>query len=172
MALGFRHAFRAGISFGKDDMIIPDAKEKLVEETRVLVKDFEQQYQDGLITQQEKYNKVIDAWSRCGDQVANAMMDKIKATPKLDDGRLAPINSIYMMAHSGARGSPAQMKQLAGMRGLMAKPSGEIIETPRSEEHTSELQSLMRISYAVFCLKKTNKQSPQTPSKLTSDHDT
>lgn len=130
MALGFRHAFRAGISFGKDDMIIPDAKEGLVDETRTLVKDYEQQYQDGLITQQEKYNKVIDAWSRCGDQVAAAMMDEIKAVKRLDNGREAPINSIYMMAHSGARGSQAQIKQLAGMRGLMAKPSGEIIETP------------------------------------------
>ncbi|PKP87278.1 MAG: DNA-directed RNA polymerase subunit beta' [Alphaproteobacteria bacterium HGW-Alphaproteobacteria-17] len=130
MALGFRNAFKAGISFGKDDMIIPASKEAMVDETRALVKDFEQQYQDGLITQQEKYNKAIDAWSQCGDKVANAMMDEIRATPKLDDGRLAPINSIYMMAHSGARGSQAQMKQLAGMRGLMAKPSGEIIETP------------------------------------------
>jgi DNA-directed RNA polymerase subunit beta' len=130
MALGFRHAFKAGISFGKDDMIIPDAKVKLVDETKALVADYEQQYQDGFITQQEKYNKVIDAWSRCGDQVANAMMDEIRATPTLPDGRLAPVNSIYMMSHSGARGSPAQMKQLAGMRGLMAKPSGEIIETP------------------------------------------
>src|SRR3546814_462301 len=130
MGLGFRHAFQAGISFGKDDMIIPHEKVGLVEDTRSLVKDYEQQYQDGLITQQEKYNKVIDAWSRCGDQVANAMMDKIKAQPKDKDGRMAPINSIYMMAHSGARGSQAQMKQLAGMRGLMAKPSGEIIETP------------------------------------------
>lgn len=130
MALGFRNAFKAGISFGKDDMIIPASKEGMVDETRALVKDFEQQYQDGLITQQEKYNKAIDAWSQCGDKVANAMMDEIRATPKLDDGRLAPINSIYMMAHSGARGSQAQMKQLAGMRGLMAKPSGEIIETP------------------------------------------
>ncbi|MBB4641406.1 DNA-directed RNA polymerase subunit beta' [Rhizorhapis suberifaciens] len=130
MSLGFRHAFQAGISFGKDDMIIPDSKLATVDETRALVADYEQQYQDGLITQQEKYNKVIDAWSRCGDVVANAMMDEIKATPRMDDGRLAPINSIYMMSHSGARGSPAQMKQLAGMRGLMAKPSGEIIETP------------------------------------------
>ncbi|UIJ44495.1 DNA-directed RNA polymerase subunit beta' [Sphingomonas cannabina] len=130
MALGFRHAFKAGISFGKDDMVIPAEKEKLVDETREQVKDFEQQYQDGLITQQEKYNKVIDAWSRCGDQVAAAMMDEIKAVKRLDDGREAPINSIYMMAHSGARGSQAQIKQLAGMRGLMAKPSGEIIETP------------------------------------------
>jgi len=131
MGLGFRHAFKAGISFGKDDMIIPHEKEGLVAETKDLVKDYEQQYQDGLITQQEKYNKVIDAWSRCGDQVANAMMDKIKAQPTdKKTGRMAPINSIYMMAHSGARGSQAQMKQLAGMRGLMAKPSGEIIETP------------------------------------------
>ncbi|GAA0733863.1 DNA-directed RNA polymerase subunit beta' [Sphingomonas japonica] len=130
MSLGFRHAFRAGISFGKDDMIIPDAKVGLVDETRTLVKDYEQQYQDGLITQQEKYNKVIDAWSRCGDQVASAMMDEIKAVKKLPNGREQDINSIYMMAHSGARGSQAQIKQLAGMRGLMAKPSGEIIETP------------------------------------------
>ncbi|HEX6741278.1 MAG TPA: DNA-directed RNA polymerase subunit beta', partial [Sphingomicrobium sp.] len=130
MQLGFRHAFAAGISFGKDDMVIPAAKEKLVEETRTLVKDYEQQYQDGLITQQEKYNKVIDAWSRCGDQVASAMMKEISATPKLPSGRQADLNSIYMMAHSGARGSQAQIKQLAGMRGLMAKPSGEIIETP------------------------------------------
>ena len=130
MSLGFKHAFQAGISFGKDDMIIPASKITTVNETRALVKDFEQQYQDGLITQQEKYNKVIDAWSRCGDQVANAMMDEIKSVKKLPNGREAPINSIYMMAHSGARGSQAQIKQLAGMRGLMAKPSGEIIETP------------------------------------------
>jgi DNA-directed RNA polymerase subunit beta' len=131
MALGFRHAFKAGISFGKDDMIIPDAKEKLVEETKELVAGYEQQYQDGLITQQEKYNKVIDAWSKCGDMVADAMMAEIKATPiDPETGKEAQINSIYMMSHSGARGSPAQMKQLAGMRGLMAKPSGEIIETP------------------------------------------
>ena len=131
MALGFRHAFRAGISFGKDDMIIPDAKEPLVEETKALVKDYEQQYQDGLITQQEKYNKVIDAWSRCGDRVAGEMMKEIQAIKRdPETGREKPINSIYMMAHSGARGSQAQIKQLAGMRGLMAKPSGEIIETP------------------------------------------
>src|SRR5678809_1163129 len=111
MQLGFRHAFAAGISFGKDDMVIPKAKEKLVDETRTLVKDYEQQYQDGLITQQEKYNKVIDAWSRCGDQVAGAMMDEIKAVKRYEDGpnkgREKPINSIYMMAHSGARGSQA-----------------------------------------------------------------
>jgi DNA-directed RNA polymerase subunit beta' len=130
MSLGFRNAFKAGISFGKDDMIIPDSKDGLVDETKALVADYEKQYQDGLITQQEKYNKVIDAWSRCGDQVASAMMDEIRAQPLDEHGRQKPINSIYMMSHSGARGSPTQMKQLAGMRGLMAKPSGEIIETP------------------------------------------
>jgi DNA-directed RNA polymerase subunit beta' len=128
MALGFRHAFLAGISFGKDDMLIPPEKTALVEEARGVVKDFEQQYQDGLITQGEKYNKVVDAWSRCGDKVAEAMMRHISASGRADAG--VPVNSIYMMAHSGARGSQAQMKQLAGMRGLMAKPSGEIIETP------------------------------------------
>ena len=131
MSLGFRNAFRAGISFGKDDIIIPESKGKMVGETKGLVADYEQQYQDGLITQQEKYNKVIDAWSRCGDQVAAAMMEELKAQPRdPETGRMKPINSIYMMSHSGARGSPAQMKQLGGMRGLMAKPSGEIIETP------------------------------------------
>ncbi|MFM2098850.1 MAG: hypothetical protein RLZZ366_389, partial [Pseudomonadota bacterium] len=130
MALGFRHACQAGISFGKDDMIIPATKDGLIEETRVLVRDFESQYQEGLITQQEKYNKVIDAWSRCGDQVAAEMMKEIQAVKIGPDGRELDTNAIYMMAHSGARGSAAQIKQLAGMRGLMAKPSGEIIETP------------------------------------------
>jgi len=131
MALGFKHACRAGISFGKDDMVIPPSKEKLVDQTRQLVKEYEQQYQDGLITQGEKYNKVVDAWSQCTDKVADEMMKGISSI-QVDSGtkRARPINSIYMMAHSGARGSAAQMKQLAGMRGLMAKPSGEIIETP------------------------------------------
>ncbi|MCH8686007.1 DNA-directed RNA polymerase subunit beta' [Pedomonas mirosovicensis] len=131
MALGFRHACMAGISFGMDDMVIPDEKERLVNETKALVKEYEQQYQDGLITQGEKYNKVVDAWAQCGDKVADAMMKRISSTPvDPESGRELPINSVYMMAHSGARGSQAQMKQLAGMRGLMAKPSGEIIETP------------------------------------------
>ncbi|MGF7163370.1 DNA-directed RNA polymerase subunit beta' [Rhodoligotrophos appendicifer] len=131
MGLGFVNAFKAGISFGKDDMVIPEAKEKLVEETRQLVKEYEQQYVDGLITQGEKYNKVVDAWAKCTDKVADEMMAKISAVEfEPGSNREKPINSIYMMAHSGARGSPAQMKQLSGMRGLMAKPSGEIIETP------------------------------------------
>jgi DNA-directed RNA polymerase subunit beta' len=131
MALGFHHAFKAGISFGKDDMVVPHTKWKMVEETRSLAKEYEQQYQDGLITQGEKYNKVVDAWAKCTDRIAEAMMQEISAVKKDEkSGREIPVNSIYMMAHSGARGSPAQMKQLAGMRGLMAKPSGEIIESP------------------------------------------
>ena len=130
MALGFHHAFKAGISFGKDDMVVPDTKWKIVDKTRELAKEFEQQYNDGLITQGEKYNKVVDAWSKCTDEIADEMMKEISAVKKMDGGREAQVNSIYMMAHSGARGSPAQMQQLAGMRGLMAKPSGEIIETP------------------------------------------
>src|SRR4249920_3137992 len=130
MALGFYNAFKAGISFGKDDMVVPHSKWKIVDTTRTLAKDFEQQYNDGLITHGEKYNKVVDAWSKATEEIAKAMMKEISSTKKTASGADADINSIYMMAHSGARGSPAQMRQLAGMRGLMAKPSGEIIETP------------------------------------------
>jgi DNA-directed RNA polymerase subunit beta' len=131
MALGFYHAFRAGISFGKDDMVVPTKKWELVEQTRTLAKEYEQQYNDGLITQGEKYNKVVDAWGKCTDKIAEEMMREISAVRKDEKtGRDKPMNSIYMMSHSGARGSPAQMKQLAGMRGPMAKPSGEIIESP------------------------------------------
>ena len=131
MALGFHHAFRAGISFGKDDMVIPQNKWSIVEEARTAVREYEQQYNDGLITQGEKYNKVVDAWAKCTDRIAEEMMREIQSAKRDEKtGREAQINSIYMMSHSGARGSPAQMKQLAGMRGLMAKPSGEIIESP------------------------------------------
>ena len=131
MALGFHHAFKAGISFGKDDMVVPQAKWKIVADTRQLAKEYEQQFNDGLITQGEKYNKVVDAWAKCTERIADEMMQEISAVRKDKvTGREVPINSIYMMAHSGARGSPAQMRQLAGMRGLMAKPSGEIIESP------------------------------------------
>ena len=130
MGLGFREAFKAGISFGKDDMLIPDTKWPIVNEVRDQVKEFEQQYMDGLITQGEKYNKVVDAWSKCSDKVAGEMMAEISAVRYDDAGAEKEPNSVYMMSHSGARGSPAQMKQLGGMRGLMAKPNGEIIETP------------------------------------------
>jgi DNA-directed RNA polymerase subunit beta' len=130
MALGFYHAFKAGISFGKDDMLIPETKSKILEQTNELVREYEQQYNDGFITQLEKYNKVVDAWSKCTDTIAKEMMERISATQKDENGRTKQINSVYMMAHSGARGSEKQMRQLAGMRGLMTKPSGEIIETP------------------------------------------
>ncbi len=125
MAMGFKHACTAGISFGISDLETPQAKSDLMAKAEKQVKDFEQQYQDGFITQGEKYNKVVDVWSKCSDDVADAMMKNI-STIKVGH----PVNSVWMMAHSGARGSAAQIKQLAGMRGLMAKPSGEIIETP------------------------------------------
>jgi DNA-directed RNA polymerase subunit beta' len=130
MALGFHHAFKAGISFGKDDMVVPDTKAATIEKTDELVAEFEQQYNEGLITKVEKYNKVVDAWSKCTDQIAKDMMERISGVQVDENGRTRQINSIYMMSHSGARGSPTQMRQLAAMRGLMTKPSGEIIETP------------------------------------------
>src|SRR5260370_6323578 len=125
MSLGFQQACKAGISFGKDDLIVPEEKRRLVGEAQEQVKQYEQQYQDGLITQGEKYNKVVDVWSRCTDRVAEEMLKKIRE-PQPGE----PVNSVWMMSDSGARGSAAEIKQLAGMRGLMAKPSGEIIETP------------------------------------------
>ncbi len=125
MQIGFKYSAIAGISFGKDDLIIPVEKQKLLDETQSKVQEYENQYQDGLITQGEKYNKVVDAWSECTNKVADKMLDVI-SNPEDEK----PINSVFMMAHSGARGSAAQLKQLAGMRGLMAKPSGEIIENP------------------------------------------
>src|SRR5207249_5376139 len=112
-------------SFGKDDLIIPPEKRRLVTDAQDQVKQYEQQYQDGLITQGEKYNKVVDVWSRCTDKVADEMLKMIRSAAPGE-----PVNSVWMMSDSGARGSAAQIKQLAGMRGLMAKPSGEIIETP------------------------------------------
>ena len=128
--LGFKHAFKAGISFGKDDLIIPKTKENLINETKKKIEEYEKQYSDGLITRGEKYNKVVDIWSKCTDTVANEMMKEISSAEKVYENDRIETNSVYMMADSGARGSQAQMKQLAGMRGLIAKPSGEIIETP------------------------------------------
>jgi DNA-directed RNA polymerase subunit beta' len=125
MTLGFHQACKAGISFGKNDLIIPEAKRALVVQAQEQVKQYEQQYQDGLITQGEKYNKVVDVWSRCTDKVADEMLKIIRSAAPGE-----PVNSVWMMSDSGARGSAAQIKQLAGMRGLMARPSGEIIETP------------------------------------------
>src|SRR5262249_18385054 len=125
MSLGFQQACKAGISFGKDDLIIPEAKRELVAQAHDQVKQYEQQYQDGLITQGEKYNKVVDVWSRCTDKVAEEMLKIIRSAVPGE-----PVNSVWMMSDSGARGSAAQIKQLAGMRVLLAKPWGEIIETP------------------------------------------
>lgn len=124
MGVGFSWACKAGISFGKDDLIVPEAKAILVDGAKNQVKQFEQQYMDGLITYGEKYNKVVDAWGTCSDKVSEEMMKSMIADTSKG------VNAVYMMAHSGARGSEAQIKQLAGMRGLMARPSGEIIETP------------------------------------------
>ncbi len=138
--LGFKHAFKAGISFGKDDLVIPENKEQLIEETKKLITDYENQYTEGLITRGEKYNKVVDAWSKCTDRVAAEMMKRISATEVTKDG--LKINSVFMMADSGARGSAAQMKQLAGMRGLIAKPSGEIIESPITSNFKEGLTAL------------------------------
>ncbi len=138
--LGFKHAFKAGISFGKDDLVIPESKNKLIEDTKKLIADYETQYAEGLITRGEKYNKVVDAWSKCTDRVAGEMMKGISATEKTSEG--LKINSVFMMADSGARGSAAQMKQLAGMRGLIAKPSGEIIESPITSNFKEGLTAL------------------------------
>jgi len=138
--LGFKHAFKAGISFGKDDLVIPENKQQLIEETKKLITDYENQYAEGLITRGEKYNKVVDAWSKCTDRVAAEMMKRISATEITKEG--LKINSVFMMADSGARGSAAQMKQLAGMRGLIAKPSGEIIESPITSNFKEGLTAL------------------------------
>jgi len=125
MSVGFIYATTSGISFCKNDMVIPDSKAKHIANANAKVDKYEEQYQNGLITKNEKYNKVIDEWQKCTDLVAVDMMKGISLYNTVND-----MNSIYMMAHSGARGSQAQIKQLAGMRGLMAKPSGEIIPTP------------------------------------------
>ena len=108
-------------------MIIPRTKENLISSTKKQIEEYEKQYADGLITR-EKYNKVVDVWSKCTDTVANEMMKEISSAEKVNEDDRIETNSVYMMADSGARGSQAQMKQLAGMRGLIAKPSGELLK--------------------------------------------
>ena len=143
MYAGFTYATRAGISICLDDMLTPVHKDEIIGASEKEVQEIEMQYTSGLVTQGERYNKVVDIWGRAGDQVAKAMMDQLGVEPILDletgevakDKKGKPLaqesfNSIYMMADSGARGSAAQIRQLAGMRGLMAKPDGSIIETP------------------------------------------
>jgi len=134
MYMGYEYATKSGVSFCLDDMIIPDAKTNILHEAENEVKEIEGQYQSGLVTRGERYNKVVDIWSKTNDQVAKAMMSKLGKEIKTNaDGKEVEqpsFNSIFMMADSGARGSAAQIRQLAGMRGLMAKPDGSIIETP------------------------------------------
>jgi DNA-directed RNA polymerase subunit beta' len=132
MALGFKYATASGISFGIADMAVPESKKTHIENTMKEVKEYEMQYYSGLITSGEKYNKVIDAWSHCTDLVANDLMKKIAQGDTTTTGisNSQKVNSIYAIAASGARGAPAQIRQLAGMRGLMAKPNGEIIPHP------------------------------------------
>src|SRR5438093_8323674 len=192
--LGFFNATRAGISISIDDMHIPTKKGELIKKAQGEVGEIERQYGDGLITNGERYNKVIDIWAHVGEQVANEMMKELGAEGGGDKHRFNPI---FMMADSGARGSSQQIRQLGGMRGLMAKPSGVIIETPitanfregltvlqyfisthgarkgladtalktantvrpsrklaRSEEHTSELQSLTNLVCRLLLEKK------------------
>ena len=134
MYTGFAYATRSGVSFGIDDMVIPDSKQEIIETAETEVREIESQYTSGLVTNGERYNKVVDIWSRTNDQVAKAMMDGLGTEKVVDkDGNTVDqvsFNSIFMMADSGARGSAAQIRQLAGMRGLMAKPDGSIIEMP------------------------------------------
>jgi len=134
MYTGFHYATRAGVSFGIDDIVIPEQKTRIVTSADNEVKEIQDQYASGLVTNGERYNKVVDIWSRANDQVAKAMMEKLGSEEATDSRgvrqKQKSFNSIFMMADSGARGSAAQIRQLAGMRGLMAKPDGSIIETP------------------------------------------
>ena len=134
MYTGFRFATRAGVSIGVEDMVVPDDKDTIIGGAEAEVREIEEQYSSGLVTQGERYNKVVDIWSKANDQVASSMINKLGKETVQDlegkDQEQASFNSIYMMSDSGARGSAAQIRQLAGMRGLMAKPDGSIIETP------------------------------------------
>ena len=134
MYLGFRYSTLAGVSIGIEDMVVPEGKTAIIDNAEDQVKEFQDQYASGLITNGERYNKVVDIWSHTNDQVAKAMMDKLGmetvTDAKGEEVKQRSFNSIFMMADSGARGSAAQIRQLAGMRGLMAKPDGSIIETP------------------------------------------
>jgi DNA-directed RNA polymerase subunit beta' len=134
MYTGFQYATRSGISFGIDDIVIPEQKTRIVAAADTEVKEIQEQYSSGLVTNGERYNKVVDIWSRANDQVAKVMMEKLGSEEAVDSRgvkqKQKSFNSIFMMADSGARGSAAQIRQLAGMRGLMAKPDGSIIETP------------------------------------------
>src|SRR5690554_484298 len=134
MQSGFRLATRGGISIAMSDMVVPSVKEEILAQAAREVKEIDKQYSSGLVTAQERYNNVVDIWGKAGDRVGKAMMEQLSTEPVIDrhgnEVRQESFNSIYMMADSGARGSAAQIRQLAGMRGLMAKPDGSIVETP------------------------------------------
>ncbi|MBX7020760.1 DNA-directed RNA polymerase subunit beta', partial [Providencia rettgeri] len=134
MQSGFRLATRGGISIAMNDMVVPAVKESILAQASNEVKEIDKQYSSGLVTAQERYNNVVDIWGKAGDRVGKAMMEQLASEPVInrfgEEVRQESFNSIYMMADSGARGSAAQIRQLAGMRGLMAKPDGSIIETP------------------------------------------
>ncbi len=146
MYMGFQYSTKSGISFCSNDMTIPDTKASMVDEAQAQVKEVQKQYSQGVVTDGERYNKVIDIWSRTSETVAKAMMDEIGfddfVNAKGEIEKLPSFNSVYMMADSGARGSPAQMRQLAGMRGLMAKPDGSIIETPITSNFREGLNNM------------------------------
>ena len=146
MYMGFQYSTKSGISFCSNDMTIPDSKAGMIDEAHAQVKEVQKQYAQGVVTDGERYNKVIDIWSRTSETVAKAMMDEIGFEDFEDsDGKIQKLpsfNSVYMMADSGARGSPAQMRQLAGMRGLMAKPDGSIIETPITSNFREGLNNM------------------------------
>lgn len=150
MYTGFHYATRSGTSIGIDDLVIPDAKADIISRAEEEVKEIQAQYAAGLVTHGERYNKVVDIWSRTNDQVAKAMMEKLALETVTDrDGNQVEqpsFNSIYIMADSGARGSAAQIRQLAGMRGLMAKPDGSIIETPITANFREGLNVLQYFS--------------------------
>jgi DNA-directed RNA polymerase subunit beta' len=146
MYMGFEYSTKSGISFCSNDMIIPSEKAEMIDKASAQVKDVQQQFASGVVTNGERYNKVIDIWSRTSEEVAKAMMDKVGYEDITDaEGnteKKPSFNSIYMMADSGARGSPAQIRQLAGMRGLMAKPDGSIIETPITSNFREGLNNM------------------------------
>ena len=146
MYMGFEFSTKSGISFCSNDMIIPQEKEEMIEKANAQIKAVQQQFSSGVLTNGERYNKVIDIWSRTSEDVAKAMMDKVgyeEVTDAKGNTEKRPsFNSIYMMADSGARGSPAQIRQLAGMRGLMAKPDGSIIETPITSNFREGLNNM------------------------------
>ncbi len=134
MYTGFAYAALSGVSVGIDDMVVPPAKYTEIAEAEEEVREIQEQYQSGLVTAGERYNKVIDIWASTNDRVAKAMMENLSSETVVnregEEEQQESFNSIYMMADSGARGSAAQIRQLAGMRGLMARPDGSIIETP------------------------------------------